>query len=226
MELTNSHTINFQVTPYLMLPKDRQVTSGILAGVKEGPTSNCDITKSMGSMQVCGNKGTLKVLQKHMQYFTSYDMDQHICCKQRIREYIKNRPNFALLNIFHKTMVLGDFNAHSTRWGYKNKNTAVKEIEDILNSSLLEPIYSHENPATYLHYNGTETTPDLFLVSSEISELTQRKVIDDAGSSHKPIIASITVTSKSRIRKMPTKKADWCKFKNLLEPELNASPIN
>ncbi|VDO11690.1 unnamed protein product [Rodentolepis nana] len=76
-------------------------------------------------------------------------------------------------------MLLGDFNAHSTRWGYKDTNIAGKEIEDILNSNPLVLIYSNEDSATYLHYNGTRTTPDLLLPSSDISEHTLCKIIDD-----------------------------------------------
>nr|CDS29648.1 hypothetical protein HmN_000890500 [Hymenolepis microstoma] len=89
--------------------------------------------------------------------------------------------------------------------GYKNRNTAGKEIEDILNSSPLEFSYSDEDPATYLHYNGPRTTPDLLLVSRDISELTPRKITDDPGSGDKPVIASITINSKSMTPKMPTK---------------------
>nr|CDS32053.1 hypothetical protein HmN_000402600 [Hymenolepis microstoma] len=113
-----------------------------------------------------------------------------------------------------------------------NRSTPGKEIEGILNSSPLELIYSDEDPATYLHYNGTTTTPDLLLVSSNISEVTQRKIINDSGSGHNPVIVSITINSKSVTPKMPTKvlwkfmKADWPKFTNLLETELNTSPIN
>nr|CDS35174.1 hypothetical protein HmN_001002100 [Hymenolepis microstoma] len=144
----------------------------------------------------------------------------------------QNRPNFHLLNISYKTIVLRDFSAHSTRWDYKNRNTARKEIEDILNSSPLELIYSDEGPAIYLHYNGTRTTPVLLLVSSDISELTQSKIIDYPGFGHRPVIASITINSKSMTSKMPTrvlwnfKKADWPKFTNLLETKLYANPIN
>ncbi|VDN97702.1 unnamed protein product [Rodentolepis nana] len=60
----------------------------------------------------------------------------------------------------------------------------------MLNNNPLELIYSNEDPATYLHYNGTRTTPDLLLGSSDISELTRRKINDDPGSGHKPVIAS------------------------------------
>nr|CDS26076.1 hypothetical protein HmN_000641600 [Hymenolepis microstoma] len=124
-------------------------------------------------------------------------------------------------------MALGDFNAHCTIWSYKNRNTAGKEIEDIYNSSPLELIYSHEDPATYLHYNGTRTTPDLLRVSNDISELTQRKIIDDPGSVHKPVIISTTINSKSMTSKMPKKEDTAMPYKVLTEPfsshELNAA---
>ncbi|VDO01186.1 unnamed protein product [Rodentolepis nana] len=68
----------------------------------------------------------------------------------------------------------------------------------------LELIYSNEDPATYLHYNGTRTTPDLLLASSDISEHTCRNIIEDPGSVHKPVIASITIGSKSMTREVST----------------------
>ncbi|VDO10371.1 unnamed protein product [Rodentolepis nana] len=58
----------------------------------------------------------------------------------------------------------------------------------MLNSNPLELIYSNEDFATYLHYNGTRTTPGSLLASSDInehasdiSEHTHRKIIDDPG---------------------------------------------
>ncbi|VDO06726.1 unnamed protein product [Rodentolepis nana] len=66
----------------------------------------------------------------------------------------------------------------------------------MLNSNPLELIYSDDDPVTYLHYNGARTTLDLLLASSDISEHTHGKIIDDSGSGHKPIIASITIGSK------------------------------
>ncbi|VDO01489.1 unnamed protein product [Rodentolepis nana] len=96
----------------------------------------------------------------------------------------------------------------------------------MLNSNSLELSYSNEDPATYLHYNGTLTIPDLLLASTDISEHTRRKIIDDPGSSHKQTIPSITIGSKSMTRIVTTKlswnfkKADWPRFTNLLENEL------
>ncbi|VDO03383.1 unnamed protein product [Rodentolepis nana] len=177
-------------TVYL-LPKSRQVASGILTGVKEGLTSHYDLIKSMGSTQDICEIIRLNVwkCQNHFKIYAVYNPPQ-------------NCPNFDFLNISHKTVALGDFNAHSTRWGYKDTNIAGKEIVDMLNTNPLELIYSNEDPATYLHYNGTRTTPDLLLASSDISEHTRRKIIDDPCSGHKPVIASITTGSKSLTRKV------------------------
>jgi len=64
-------------------------------------------------------------------------------------------------------------------------------MEEILNTSILELIYNDTDPSTHLHFNGAQTTPDLLLVSSDISANTKRIIFDDLGSGHKPVIAKI-----------------------------------
>ncbi|VDO01713.1 unnamed protein product [Rodentolepis nana] len=77
------------------------------------------------------------------------------------------------------------------RWGYKDTNVPGKEIEDMLNSDPLELIYSNEDPATYLHYNGTRTIPQSWLqATSRHQRAYTPHIIDDPGSGHKPVIAS------------------------------------
>ncbi|VDN98575.1 unnamed protein product [Rodentolepis nana] len=101
----------------------------------------------------------------------------------------------------------------------------------MLNSNPLELIYSNEDPDTYLHNNGTKTTSDLLLTSSDISEHRRHKIIDDPGSGHKPVIASITIGSKSMTRKVPTKlswnfkKAGWPRFINFIKNKLSTGPL-
>ncbi|VDO16357.1 unnamed protein product [Rodentolepis nana] len=139
-------------TSYL-LSYYRQVASGILTGVKEGLTSHYDLIKSMGSIQDKCEIIRLNVLkcQNHFKIFTVYNPPQ-------------NFPNFDLLIISNETVVLGDFNVHSSRWGNKNTNIAGKEIEDMpatniagkeiedmLNRNSLELIHINEDQATYLH---------------------------------------------------------------------------
>ncbi|VDN98269.1 unnamed protein product [Rodentolepis nana] len=165
---------------------ERQVASGILTGIKEGLTFRSNQEYGLDAR-------------------SHNDLIKSMGSTQDIFGIIRLNSQLDLLNISHKTVALGDFNAHSTKWGYKDTNIAGKEIKDMLNSNPLELIFSNEDPATYLHYNGTRTTPDLLLASSGISEHTHRKIIDDPGSGHKPVIASITIGSKSMTRKMPTK---------------------
>ncbi|VDN99169.1 unnamed protein product [Rodentolepis nana] len=180
-----------------LLRKYRQVASGILTGVKEGLTSHYDLIKSMGLSQDKCEIIRLNIwkCQDHFKIYAVYNPPQ-------------NCPNFDYLNISHKIVVLGDFNAHSTRWGYKYTKIDGKEIEDMVNSNPLELIYSNEDPATYFHYNGTRTTPDLLLASSDISEHTRRKIIDHPDSGHKQVIAR---TEKKSGR--PTKQLEDLKRK-------------
>jgi hypothetical protein len=83
-----------------------------------------------------------------------------------------NKPDFTSLYIASKTIMTGDFKAHSPKWGYKD--TTGKEMEDLLNTSDLELIYNDTDPYTHLHFTGAQTTPDLLLVNSDISTNTKR----------------------------------------------------
>jgi hypothetical protein len=104
-----------------------------------------------------------------------------------------NKPDFTSLHVTSKTVMIGDFNAHSPKWGYKDTNAAGKEMEDLLNTSILELIYNDTDSPTYLNFNGAQTTPDL-LVTTDISANTKRIILDDPGSGHKPVSANITRT--------------------------------
>ncbi|VDO03248.1 unnamed protein product [Rodentolepis nana] len=63
----------------------------------------------------------------------------------------------------------------------------------MLDRNAQELIYSNEDPATYMHNNGTRTNLDLILDPSGISEHSRRKIFVDPGSGHKSVIASITI---------------------------------
>jgi hypothetical protein len=63
----------------------------------------------------------------------------------------------------------------------------------------LELIHNDTDPSTYLHFNGAQTTPDLLLVSSDISANAKRIILDDLESGHKPVIGKITLTQQQRI---------------------------
>ena len=72
-------------------------------------------------------------------------------------------------------------------------------MEDLLSTSTLELIYDDTDPPTYLHYNGAQTTPDLLLVSCNISTNAKRIILDKPRSRHKPVIAEIPLTRQQKI---------------------------
>ncbi|GIZ00107.1 hypothetical protein CEXT_286751 [Caerostris extrusa] len=105
-------------------------------------------------------------------------------------------------------------NAHSTRWGYGDMNAAGKEIDELLNSSLLDLIYDASDPPTYIHYNGSGSTPDLLCVSTVLSPFTNRIVIEDPGSGHRQIVASIVIQGQ-KTKPHYSQRKSW-NFKKLI----------
>ncbi|GIX84733.1 hypothetical protein CEXT_84131 [Caerostris extrusa] len=93
-------------------------------------------------------------------------------------------------------------------------NAAGKEIEDLLNSSLLDLIYDASDPPTYIHYNGSGSTPDLLCVSTDLSPFTNRIVIGDPGSGHRQIIASIVIQGQ-KTKPHYSQRKSW-NFKKLI----------
>jgi hypothetical protein len=105
-------------------------------------------------------------------------------------------------------------------------------MEDVLNTSTLELIYTDTDPPTHLHFNGTQTTPDLLLVSGDVSANTKRIILEDLGCGHKPVVAEILLTRKQKIPDSYTKtswnfkKTKWESFTEMLEINLHRGRID
>ncbi|GFV50791.1 hypothetical protein TNCV_4237461 [Trichonephila clavipes] len=99
--------------------------------------------------------------------------------------------DFSLLTFTSKTILCGDFNAHSKRWNYSDLNSAGRVMEDLLIADQMEFLYNDSDIPTYLHYNGNGTNPDLTLASADIADDVEREVICDPGSGHRMIITGI-----------------------------------
>ena len=124
-------------------------------------------------------------------------------------------------SVFSKTIVAGDFNAHTPALGYANYNPRGYNIEDILNSSNLCLHQSRDTEPTLLHRRHCTTSrPDLTMTSSDINERASIKVLECIGSDHKPI--QITITTRQRRSKLKKgrkclwnfRKANWNKYKD------------
>ena len=130
--LTAEKLTYYQLNGYTLygLPKYRQIASGILIGVSNSLCAEFKIVKEMGSSEDKSEIVKVNVWKKGNN-FTIYA----IYCPPN------NKPDFTSLHITSKTVMIGDFNAHNPKWGYKNTNAAGKEMEDIFNTSILELIY-------------------------------------------------------------------------------------
>ena len=101
-------------------------------------------------------------------------------------------------------LTVGDFNSHSTSWGYKESDRRGDEVEDwqIENNLLL--LNDPEDPPTFFSRRW----------------ITSRKVQNQlAGSDHKPVLLAVNMNYKpSNPKTFPRwnySKADWVKFATL-----------
>ncbi|KAK1883404.1 Exodeoxyribonuclease [Dissostichus eleginoides] len=74
---------------------------------------------------------------------------------------------------------IGDFNAHSTSWGYENNNQDGDEVETWLESKHLTLIHNAKLPKSFHSARWKRGyNPDLACVSSDIASRTEKEVLD------------------------------------------------
>ena len=95
-------------------------------------------------------------------------------------------------------VVVGDFNSHSTSWGYGETDRRGDEVEDwqIDNNMLL--LNDPEDPPTFFSRRWISTsTPDLAFATEDLSHKTNRKVLSQlAGSDHRPVLLTVDLQYK------------------------------
>ena len=127
-------------------------------------------------------------------------------------------------SIFQKTIVAGDFNGHSPRWGYMDSNRTGRAIEELCETSNLNLLQDENSPPTLLHKVTKKLyRPDLTMVSSDLLNRYTVEVLDIIGQSdHRPIFTSINPRKKKKFKrrtKWNFKKADWNKYNGLLSQQ-------
>ena len=120
-------------------------------------------------------------------------------------------------------IVLGDFNSHSTLWGYQTTDRRGDEVEDWQIENHLVLLNDPEDPPTFFSRRWISTsTPDLAFATDDLSSKTSRNVqCQLAGSDHRPVKLAISLRYKPHPAKtFPRwnyKKADWNKFSELTD---------
>ncbi|CAI6370882.1 unnamed protein product [Macrosiphum euphorbiae] len=117
----------------------------------------------------------------------------------------------------HRTIIGGDINAFSTRWGSKKTNNKGKLVEEFIDNEQLVLINKNGQPYTFSGPRG-ENNIDVTLTTQDLSAKVKNWSVLDGiiTSDHRLIYYEIgegTTFSKLIIKKRyVTKKADWEKF--------------
>ena len=118
-------------------------------------------------------------------------------------------------------LIVGDFNSHSTSWGYSENNARGDEVEDWQTESNLILLNDTQDQDTFYSRRWlTTSTPDIAFATGNLAWKTERKVEKQlAGSDHRPIKLEIDLHFKPKdVQTFPRwnyKKADWNKFTQL-----------
>ena len=119
--LTTEKLIYYQLNGYTLynLLKHRQIASRFLTGVSNSLCTHSKIVKETGNSEDKSERVKVKVWKQGNNFtiYATYNPPN-------------NKPDFTSLIVTSKTIIIGDFNAYSSKWGYKDTNRAGKETED------------------------------------------------------------------------------------------------
>lgn len=122
--LSEEQEIYFEMDQYNthILPKTRQIASGIFTGIKRHIKATIQIKKTMEEQ----DKSEIVKIEVwksnyHYRIYSIYNPPD-------------NKLNLDSIPIEPNSILIGDFNAHSPRWGYRNINSSGRAIEDLINS--------------------------------------------------------------------------------------------
>ena len=222
LKTLQEHKIHIALLQETILPKQAINITGYTQ-------HKCECKKCQGIMTLVHNDIQAEVQIIHNIEEKSTDTQKILCWFNDIKYTIFNiycpPTSTKELNFqdttFQKTIVAGDFNAHSPLWGYKSLNKRGKEIEDLCNTSNLILKQNSKTDPTLLHRaSGATSRPDLTMVSADISERCTCRVLEDIGSDHKPILITIQVHQKNKEKRKSLwnyKKADWSAYATLTD---------
>ena len=204
------------------LPKSRKKGSGILVASKKELTCNASIIKAMNDTPGDTSEIMKMELWKNEEKTTFY--------------IIYNPPGntptaIQNLKLDVNTIVIGDFNAHSSKWNYNRTDLIGLMMEEYIDTEGLQLLQSKSHWHTYTHHNGNVTRPDLALVHVSLKHcVTQVNINSPSGRDHD--ILKITRSLKNKFlppkqrNSWNFKKGKWDKFRELTNTLLSEDIIN
>ena len=100
-------------------------------------------------------------------------------------------------------IIMGDFNSHSTSWGYPDLDPKGDEVEDWIITNQMVLINRPDEPHTYYSRAWRKTTcQDIAIATDDVAKITKRHVEQQlGGSDHKPVLLVIKQDLSSGRRK-------------------------
>jgi hypothetical protein len=120
----------------------------------------------------------------------------------------KSKKHFSIVNLYNpptnllslqcvaatlqpNSIIVGDFNAPSTRWGYIRSSQTGHLVEEFIDDYLLDIIPTEP---TFLSYAGHSSRPDLVITHPNLTDNTVVKLLDDAsGCGHRALLVKTTI---------------------------------
>lgn len=199
----------YQIPGYSLvtLKRARPVASGILAGVKNAISTKHSLLHEMTNEDK--SEIILFKIWKHQRPYKVYGVYNPPLNKPSLHTNIPS--------ISPKTIIIGDFNAPSHRWGYNRRTTVGKSIEDFIDENHLHVL---DSDPTFLSFAGSLTRPDLAMLHPDLVNRTSLELSDPVGGcGHRVVNITVTQTQRpgtsKRRPRWNFKKANWTKFKQL-----------
>ncbi|XP_050507930.1 uncharacterized protein LOC126885406 [Diabrotica virgifera virgifera] len=147
-----------------------------------------------------------------------------LVCKTNVIHEMQDRDKVEMLQqqIQPSTIIIGDFNSPSTRWGYSRTTNVGKHLEDFLDNNYLDVV---NTPPTFLSFRGSQSRPDLVVTHPHITGKTSVTLLDDAaGCGHRALLVTCKLAkdkkAQNRAPRWNFKKADWKKYRECTDEVL------
>ena len=127
-------------------------------------------------------------------------------------------------------VIIGDFNSHSSTWGYATTNTDGELVEDWAENQILRLIHDPKLPSSF--YSGRWRrgyNPDIIFATNRIAGCCNKIVMEPVSrSQHRPIgvqvNAAITVQTVPFRRRFNLRKANWEQYAYQLDAAVENIP--
>ncbi|GFY48298.1 uncharacterized protein TNIN_475361 [Trichonephila inaurata madagascariensis] len=196
---------------FYTLPRSRQIASSIIVKIKNNITANFKILHEMQDNT-----------------FGAVELNLWKGNTQTKLIFAYNPPgNPPLIHILESSLdkniiIIGDFNSHSPKWGYRDINPQGRIMEDFLDSLPVTLVQGIGH--TFFSFKGKKTHPDLTISHANNTPTTSLELLESCRGYGRGILyvkrcqrGHFQQPNMNSPPRWNLKKADWVKFSDLTD---------